>query len=392
MRKYYKMLGLVFACSILFSGCGDGSNSVLDYELIEGGEAVDRSPAPDDPSAPVDAPRATTPPGIAQVEAVPTVYGNSIGNVYNAGLFLVNNTEKCFYLYNSYADSIYNTDQVSGLSAVLGNSAFTHLNRVGNKLYGILEAGERQDGSIVEVNLANGKQKVYRKGDYAYLLAVDDELFYLDMKDMSLCKLNVNTKRETVLVDEEVNGFDIWENMIYFRRVYDDGCLYSISINGGEMTKINDVSTITPMVYEGRVYYMARENKRYSLRSINVDGTDERIYVETQAEYSNIHDGIWYYIDPKQRDVISYLDLSQEAPEVQTLDLTEQVRVALKEAALKSFADYEVKELSYLNFSGNYMLFLCTELLDNSVYTSEYIYNMTRDEVIVVSAFCTLPE
>lgn len=390
MKRIWKVVILGCLGTLILSGCGNAGSTVSRQDAAGSTQSEELSATVEEPGS-EDAAAENETEGITEIQAadVPMVYGNSMGNIYNAGLLLTG-TDGFFYFYNSYEDAVFKTDQATGFSVRLGDGAFTHLNRVGNKVYGILESGSKKDGSIVEMDLSTGKYKVFQKGNYTYLLAAENELYYLDADNSCLSKLDLESKKETVLVSEPVYGFDVTEDRVYFRRDEDEGYLYSVSREGGEITQINQVSTITPMIYENRIYYIAKENGRYDLRSSNLDGTEEAVLLENiKTKYSNLYKGVWYFIDENQNGLISYIDLSDGTGEVQTLDLTEALFRAWKDSKRKSFAEYQLLEVTYLNFSGDYMLFLCSEQLDEIKYTNEYLYNMTSGEIVMLATFCT---
>ncbi|MDE6748651.1 MAG: hypothetical protein K2K21_06265, partial [Lachnospiraceae bacterium] len=56
------------------------------------------------------------------------VYGNTMGNMINGGIFLED--ANYYYLYHGYDNCVYKTDKKTGFSVQLGSTALFNLNMV----------------------------------------------------------------------------------------------------------------------------------------------------------------------------------------------------------------------------------------------------------------------
>ncbi|MBQ9142444.1 MAG: DUF5050 domain-containing protein [Lachnospiraceae bacterium] len=398
MRKKRQFLWIVLLSLALLCGCSDATNNNDDTGLVieETQEPVitevptltseptatpapTATPEPTATPAPTATPEPTPEPYVEDIN----VYGNTAGNIYNGGLLCED--EDNYYIYFYYYDCVYRTDKITGESTILGNGQLMEMNVFEGKLYGSrvgLVSG------LCAVDTATGEETLVREGDVYGTLLVDKEIYFIEGSAESLRKLNLETGEELCLVEEGVQTPVVYKDKVYFVNQADNGCIYSISREGGEAEKLNDTASFLPLVYKDRIYYMNTQGDTTPIYSMKVDGSDVQLLEGTDAGFFNIYEGVLYYIDRADASQIYCMDLEAQTPVFELFDLEPRVRAGISEHSTTSFSEYEAIEFVGLNFQGNHLLFLCTNLIDGGYYTDEFLYDFETDKVVPLGYFC----
>lgn len=391
----------VLGAALLLSACGGSSeemqtpvsaeeNKQEEVEETKESESNDLKPQTAEPAETAE------PEEDIQEEAEPIVvdsfsadenaYGNSIGNLYNDGMFIYD-TKGAFYYYNGYKGGLYVTIENDGLTAPIVNEKAHQYSYLDEKLYYLNEKEQ-----IVKYGPFDGETEILREKGTAYLQLVNDKLYYTDAENSYLYTMPVEGGAEELLIEEGVYFPVVYKDMIIFQRDSDGESLYSMPLAGGEMTKINDVASYYPIVYRDRIYYIAQEEDAHSVRAVNLDGSGEAILENTYGYYMSIHNGVLYYVTEDNPGAIKCRDLSKESEAAVELDISPQIHSALNEIHQANneplIGDYKVTLYSAPNFSGKYMHFSCEEMIDGQSYVDMYFYDMEKDEVIVLTDFC----
>ncbi len=386
-RKLLAVL-LVVVLALALAACGKKN----DTKLSESETVADTETLPDtemitdvsETEIPTEEPAEAVPAALVELpEEDSSVYGNSIGNMYNEGA-LATNDYGGYYLYDMYEGAMYLFSADVGLAIPADTDVGLYLNYVDGVLY-----GTDDDLAIYAYDLAEDTTQLLREADdtVAYLQVVDDVIYFTAGEDSTLRSLPVTGGEETVLIDEPVYYPVVYKNWIIFQRDGDGESLYAMPLDGGDMVKLNDVASYQLIVDADKVYYQAKEGEDYSLRVLDLaDGSERTLYDGTPYNM-NISDGKLYFIREEACNCISYIDLSDPDAQIQILNPADAVLAALKEIygedAIGSFA---LTACSEMNICGDYMLFLCSETIDGTDYTDEYLYNLENDTVLVIPA------
>ncbi len=313
-------------------------------------------------------------------------YGNSIGNLYNDGIFIYD-TKGAFYYYNGYKGGLYVTIESDGLTAPIVNEKAHQYNYLDEKLYYLNEKEQ-----IVKYGPFDGETEILREKGTAYLQLVNDKLYYTDAESSYLYTMSVEGGEEEILIEEGVYFPVVYKDMVIFQRDSDGESLYAMSLEDGEMTKINDVASYCPIVYRDRIYYIARVGDAHSVRAVNLDGSGEAVLDNTYGYYMNIYNGVLYYVTEDNPGAIQCRDLSKESEAAVEMDISPQIHNALNEVQQAYneplIDDYKVTMYSTPNFSGKYMHFACEEMVDGESFVDMYFYDMEEDKIIVLTEFC----
>lgn len=148
-------------------------------------------------------------------------------------------------------------------------------------------------------------------------MSADNELYFTDVSDSTLRKISLDTMEETVLVNQPIVTPCIYKDKVYFALDSDEHYLYSVPREGGEITQVNEVYSFMPTMYKDKIYYLGMENEEYSIRSMELDGSDEKVVAETDAVFMNLYDGKLHYVDGTDASRVYFIDLEAEtlAPE-----------------------------------------------------------------------------
>lgn len=318
---------------------------------------------------------------VPEVEEDSTVFGNTAGNILGGGLLLED--DDYFYLYHGYDNCVYKTEKKTGVSDRIADGYCLQLNLVDGMIY----ANHAQDSAIVEIDTESGEVNKIREGDVEYLITADKELYFTDVSDNSLRKYSLDSTEETVLVDQPIVTPCIYKDSVYFAMDNDEHYLYSVPRKGGEITQINGVYSFMPTMYKDKIYYLGMENEEYSIRSMELDGSDEKVIVETDAVFINLYEGKLYYVDGADKSKIYFLDLDSEDMVPEVLELEENIKEAVDRYAIEPATEYRLDRYMGLNFQQDHMAFMCMETIDGEQYMDEYIYDFSKDSIMPVAYF-----
>ena len=387
-----KMTAIFLAGALMLGGCGSAEPTAeeqeeLKEETVEEEAAETETEPEEEAEEEAETEEIDEEPPIYEEDT--NVYGNTIGNIYNDGALIYNEEDGCLYFQNLYSGRLVKTVPETGHTVNLSDelSAMYNLNLYDGKLYGVEITSENELGAVYAYDLQSSDVELLREDTADYLQVVDGILYFTDLGDNSLRRMDAESKEETVLVDEPVYCPAVYKDTIVFQLDSDKESLYSISRNGGEMTKLNDVRSYDPIVYQDRIYYKAVDSEeRYTLRSMDLDGNDEEILLSENIFYMNLYEGMLYFIRQDTPNNICYIDLSDEAREVRSLELGDIIRSALKSA----YGTSEVQIVSYapMVFSGGYMLFMNEMKIGGQEYIDEFLYKMDTEELFIIPVYC----
>lgn len=314
------------------------------------------------------------------------IYGNSIGNIYNRGLFF-SDEENNLYVYSAHASGLFKVNSEDSSAIPIEDSSLFYASKVGDMIYGVKYSEDGDDAELVAYSLVDNTYTRICDGEVSCPQVVNQKLYYTDETNNYLRCYDIESKEETILLEKAVYYPMIVEDIVYFQMDSDGESLYSMSLLDGSLTKLNSIRSYLPLIYKDKIYYSsADENEMHSFRCMNLDGTEDTHLADITIATANIYKDTYYFLDADHRDVISYIDLTAETIEVQTLDLQNEV----KEKFLERWGDLFTPNLiltnyhSY-NFADNKMLFY-VDVVDNYIYLGGegFIYDLETGEVELV--------
>lgn len=314
-------------------------------------------------------------------------YGNTMGNLYNDGFFVHDTADNSFYFYNVYENCVEKTDAITGNTSIIFNKPLFSLNYNNGTLYGTELTSDLEPGNLIAYDIATGNSTTLHAAPVRHSQLVNNELYFTNLNDRLLRKLNVETREETILTTQPVYYPVVYKNMVVFQLYSDNESLYVMPKDGGQMTKLNNYHSHFPLIYNDVVYYQSNENGVCRLRSINLDGTGDAELMTANFGNMNIYDGKYYFIRKDAPNKIYYIELSDNNHIIKELPLEASIRKSLNETYGANSID--VTSYSTIQFAGDHLLVMCREIIDGDKYVDEYIYAVNTNDVIIIPEFCT---
>lgn len=392
MKRKLLISSLAMTIIISFLGCGGVPVEVSEETILSESAAFEEESPEEvteettvqsaEESAEAESAEQEAAEAVPGIEEDSTVYGNTAGNIMGGGLLLED--DDYFYLYHGYDNCVYKTNKKTGISDRLVDGYCLQLNMVDGKIY----ANMIQEDAIIEIDPESGETNEIRKGGVEYLMAADRELYFMDLSDNSLRKISLDSMEETILVDQPIVTPLVYKDLVYFALDSDEHFLYSVPRVGGEIAQVNEVYSYMPTIYKDRIFYLGMENEEYSIRSMGLEGSGERVIAaDTDAAFINLHDGKLFYVDATVRSDIYCVELESELQIPKRIDLEKQIETALNRYAIESVSEYRLDGYLGLNFQQEHMAFMCIETIDGGQYMDEYIYDAAQDRVLPVAYF-----
>ncbi|MCC8168595.1 MAG: DUF5050 domain-containing protein, partial [Clostridiales bacterium] len=298
-------------------------------------------------------------------------YGNSIGNVYNQGM-LVSGVSGATYFHDMYDGRIYMILEDGIVAFLLAEESIYQLNYMDGVLYGVNMA----DNSIISYEISNETTNVLREAGQGVwnLQLVNDRLYFIDSSDSSLRSITIDGEDEQILV-EEVDCAFVYKDVIIFSCVSEGDVMYCLPIEGGDAVQLGSQEGAGyPIVYENKIYYAVYGTEQDGIYVMNLDGSDNRMIYEDTTTQLNLYDGVLYYVNGDDETKICSIDLETE--EVSEWDLDDKIIAVFEEAYGEDGYDtIEIVGYGDLSFNGDYMMFVCGEMMDGVTYTDQFIYN-----------------
>ena len=394
-KKKVTIVAIFLSFVLMIGGCGADSEDVA-ATSEEPGEVQEETVQEEEAEAETESEEEVSEEAETEEEAeeIPVyeedtnVYGNTVGNIENDGTFIYNEEDGCLYFLNIYKGYMAKTVPETGHTVSLTDKRMTMLNLYDGKLYGVEITSEQENGKVYVYDLQSDTLEIFREDPVSYLQVADGTLYFTDDSDHTLRKMEAESGEETTLVDEPVYFPVVYKDTIVFQLDSDKESLYSIPKTGGEMIKLNDVRSYEPIVYHDRIYYKALDSdEQYTIRSMNMDGSGEEIIISEGTLTINLYEDMLYYVPQDVPNKVFYIDLSDETREVQSLELGDLVRTALKNTY--GTTDIQIVKYGPIQFSGGYMIFMDMMKIGEQSYQDEYIYKMDTEEIFIIPEYCT---
>ncbi|MDR1642358.1 MAG: DUF5050 domain-containing protein [Clostridiales bacterium] len=181
-------------------------------------------------------------------------------------------------------------------------------------------------GDLVRHDLATGEKKVIKTGYLpAFLNWTNGWLYYADLNDRSIRRINKDGERETLItLMDSIDPLDGLQNMaldgdsIYlsFQSLPENEIkgLYKVSAKTGELTKLVDSSVVNLVLHDGWIYFSLSDDE-WSIYKIKPDGSEISKVNSENSLRVNVYNDRLYYISAISRQIVS-CDLNGEDREV----------------------------------------------------------------------------
>lgn len=348
LRKLNVLFG-VLGIAFLLSACSDNTENA---EIVESSETLVESIVESEMES--EGEMETTEPETEEQEVFvedTNIYGNTMGNLYNDGVYV--EAEDGSFIMRTRWGQMYSVDSEENGNYMENVNAYS-LNYADGKIYGIsLHEKEEYNGILMICNMEEERFLMYAEKKTTAVYLVNGVLYYVDANTNNLICFDPETEEETLLIDKAVYYPCFYKDVIIFQLDEDGESLYSIPITGGEMTKLNDMHSHWPLVYKDKIYYQGVEDASYTLRCMNLDGSDDTELAAVRYNNPVLCEDKLCFVDVNNPKFILFLDLSNPDMGIQTLDFGEELIELLKnyDDTFDGYKMIEVSNLAYLNGS-----------------------------------------
>jgi serine/threonine protein kinase len=207
--------------------------------------------------------------------------GNLSSNINNGG-FAVGDSLVNHEIYVVIDKGLYALDaEGKVLRLIESGSSIKSLNYYQGKLYCVSGA------SIVEIDPKTSVKKVIIK-TRAYDLYFDQgRLYFTDPYDgLRLYSAKIDGSSITKVSDVNTVYYrNIVNGVMYYADGDDGNFLYSQNLSSGEITEYVGINGLWLSVHNGRIYYNEATSINAAMRSMHVDGTDNRLLKDRPGTY-----------------------------------------------------------------------------------------------------------
>ena len=247
-------------------------------------------------------------------------YGNTAGNINNAGYVVKDGSGVVLSYVNTY-DSSEETEkyQKSGVYGVKSNGKVKtyetfedkiyaySINKVGNWVY-YMKIDE--NNSTRDIVKTNGKKRIvlvdnmssYEENtehlleNYELLQVAGKYVYYIN-ENLNITRIKTNGKEKTIIRDEiKVSDFQVYKDYIYINNI--DGEFIKVSLKDFEdETMLKNINANNFQVEGKYIYYIDKANK---LVRTNLDGEEEKVIVDKEVKSFNVvKNDVYYFAEYK---------------------------------------------------------------------------------------------
>lgn len=118
-----------------------------------------------------------------------------------------------------------------------GHNYFTN----GNEVYYIRESA--YDSKIYKTKLNSGSSTLVIDEDVYKFNIFNNKLYYIDFNEHKLYRSNLDGSNKTLILQDKVSGINVTDGWVYYSNESDGNKLYKIKTDGTYNTKLNDEAT-----------------------------------------------------------------------------------------------------------------------------------------------------
>ena len=385
-KQYSAMAALLLA--VLLAGCGDTPPAEETVGPVGAEQKAEESVTEptEQPAEPVPEPESEPEEENPDFEEDNNVYGNSMGNLYNEGIFV-----ECGdggYIENNGDGRIIFLD-ADGKATVLDKLNTWYMNCKDGQLYGIQQAADGGVLGLLSAVMDEKTENVTITLDETVkpetLFLVNDDVYYTDAGTHRLYRYEPEGEDE-LLIDTEVYHPVFYKDRIIYQMDADGESLHSVSLAGEEDVKLNDIRSYWPIVYRDRIYYQAVADAAYTLRRMELDGSEDTEVAKIRYNNPVICKDRLFLIDMDHQDLLSCLDLIQEEKGIQTIDIggeAEKLFAGREEVfglPAGAFQNYQID--AYTNLSNIYDRLMFETFYSDPQNEGNFVYfSMVYDPV-----------
>lgn len=223
---------------------------------------------------------------------------NLNGNIANMGLVV---DDKGIVYYNKYEKGIFAVE--NGKEKQITDETAYSLNVYKNKIY-YLSIADFSNVVIksVDKNGENRKNIATIYTSISKIYVVDGYIYYsTNKKEKGIVKIDLNGENETVILEENVQDFQVVNKDIFYINNSNQIC--KISISGQDNCVLNnEINANKIQVVDKWIYYYDK-NENALFRLMNNGKKQELISVLVQNEIYNVSEKYVYYLDKENSKI-----------------------------------------------------------------------------------------
>lgn len=246
-------------------------------------------------------------------------YGTTNGNAKNFSMFEKRGNK--FYFINYQNGSLCSLD-ITGkedvqwdeelVPQVLYAEPGNEINVVGDRLYFVGNYYDESKCEILSMNTDGSDLKSLYKAPLKNMIVVNDWIYFLN-ENQYIEKINTNGEMHTVLLEEECYYLNVYQDKLIFQLDSDKESIYSMNIDGSELTKLNDEASYEIICDNktGDIYYTSKSDSTLEstdrICKMKLDGTEQEVYYEGTFSRLNIQDGDIFASDSEDQSGYSII-------------------------------------------------------------------------------------
>lgn len=131
---------------------------------------------------------------------------------------------------------------------------------------------DKDSGAIKKYDFSNGRIDDIYNG-YCFYVDCDDNYIYFSNEEQKICSINKKTSELFYITEDKSNCQNIYNGVVYYSNANDNGCLYSVKVDGTEKKKLTNSNSVRIVTDGSKVYY-------YLLGSDNINNEYSYIDIE----------------------------------------------------------------------------------------------------------------
>lgn len=250
----------------------------------------------------------------APVYSLNNIYSNGFNDssfYINSGLtdIKVDNS----YIYGLKEDGLYRVNKTTKDMETLIDKDILKYTLCGDRIYYIT----RENKKVGYIDI-NNNIKTFEISDVSEILIDNDNIYVVKYKKKSkmLVRYDKEGNNEKILTDDSNVSYIIQsENLIYFVNKNDSNKIYSITKNGDDLKKVDDICSVSDngnikeidgskyMFVRGNILYYINTEDGNSLYSINIDTKEKEKIISSSINLIEAVDGTVFYSEKGQMGV-----------------------------------------------------------------------------------------
>lgn len=232
------------------------------------------------------------------IEKVINTYGNTARNIQNLG-YAAMQGDWIYYLREQSdklqnEGELYRINVINGKKEKISDQPVMSINVVGDWVYYCSQeaSGDNKmwNYPIYRTKVDGTMREKLGTIESSLFFVIVDMIYYMDASDRKIYSMRIDGTQVTRLTDEETLEMSVAGQWIYYVA---DGDIYKIKLDGSEKGLVHSGEVVDLLVEGNSIYY--KEGYEGPLLRMNVDGTGKIEFSNDIITSFNIHGDYMYY-------------------------------------------------------------------------------------------------